>query len=141
MGLFKTVGSKLKRVVSIKNLVRGVTGNFSAIGEDALRIVNSSDPKSTPVNPVVYNQPQMQMPPVVADVIKSQEMKYKKNVVDSIAKIPAVQEGNNWATKIYLKAMFLKYRTYLIGLGLFVGVLLIFRLLKGKNGARPRKRS
>lgn len=44
-GFFKSVGNKLKRVVSVKNLVRGVTGNISAIGEDVSRVIKSDDPK------------------------------------------------------------------------------------------------
>lgn len=42
MGFFKTIGTKLKRFASIKNVIKGVTGDFNGILDDAKRVMTTS---------------------------------------------------------------------------------------------------
>lgn len=140
MGFFKSIGNKLKRAVSLKNLTRAVTGQFSAIGSDVVRIASTTDPSKsksvvdTTVVPLGYT-----LPPQVQDVLKQQENIYQKNVIDSVSSIPVVQDANSWMSKVYIQSMWMKYKNWVIGLG--VVLLLVFglrRLTRKKKNVRRR---
>ncbi|RTY69688.1 hypothetical protein [Flavobacterium sp. LB2P53] len=128
MGFFKSIGSKLKRVVSLKNLVRGVTGNFTAIGEDVVRVATTSDPKKglslvdTTLVPSGYT-----IPEPIQDILKSQDSSYRTNVINSVASIPVVQDANSFMSKLWIQSQWFKYKNWIIG---FLSVLSVFLLWK-----------
>lgn len=124
MGFFKSIGNKLKRVVSIKNLVNGVTGNFSAIGSDVKRVMTTADPKK-PVN--TLTDVNFTVPQPVQDVLKTQDSLYKTNLVKSVASIPLVQDANTFMSKLWIQSQWLKYKNWIIG---FLVVVLSFVLLR-----------
>lgn len=125
MGFFKSIGNKLKRVVSIKNLVNGVTGNFTAIGSDVKRVMTSEDPKKKAVN--TLTDVNFTIPQPVQDVLKAQDATYKTNVLNSIASIPVVQDANTFMSKLWLQSQWLKYKNWIIG---FLAVLTVFLVWK-----------
>jgi len=140
MGFFKSIGNKLKRVISIKNLVRGVTGQFGAIGADAIRVATTTDPKkgkSVPdatLIPVNYAIPAPAM-----DVLNAQGSIFAKKVVDSVAGVPVVQNTNAFMSKIYIQSMWIKYKNWIIGfLIVLVTTLTIWKLTKSKTRGRRR---
>ena len=137
MGFFKNIGNKLKRVVSIKNLVRGVTGDFSGVGADVKRVMSTPDPKKA-VNSLTDEN--FQVPDMVTDVLKSQDAKYQANVINSITDIKAVQDANVWFTKLWFQAQWKKHQNWIYG---FIFVLVSFLLLRKfvfKPALRTRKR-
>ena len=137
MGFFKNIGNKLKRVVSIKNLVRGVSGDFSGIGADVKRVMSTPDPKKA-VNPLTDEK--FEVPHMVTDVLKAQDGKYKANVINSVTDIKAVQDATDWLTKAWFQAQWKKHQNWIYG---FIFVLVSFLLLRKfvfKPALRTRKR-
>lgn len=140
MGFFKSIGNKLKRVVSIKNLTNAVTGNFTAIGKDVVRVATTSDPKKSPsvpdttIVPLGYTLPQP-----VQEVLKAQDEKYKTNVINSVASIPVVQDTNSFFSKVYLQSMWLKYKNWIIGFLCVVGVILLWKFAFSKKKSTRRR--
>lgn len=138
MGVFKQLGGKLKRVVSLKNLVNGVTGNFSAIGKDVVRVATTSDPKSkvvqAPLLPKNY-----EVPSVVNDFLESKGDEQNRRVAKIIGSQPLAQKGATLATRAYIQAMWVKYRNYIIGVSIVITVFLVGRkLLTAKRGSKRR---
>lgn len=141
MGFFKSIGNKLKRVVSLKNLVNGVTGNFSAVGKDVVRVMSTEDPKKKASEPVnALTQKAFVLPPPVVDIIKSQEQMYQTNVINSVAAIPIVQDANTWFTKLWFKSQWEKYKNWIIGFIVVVLSFLFLRKFVFKKGSNGRKR-
>ncbi|CAN1538311.1 hypothetical protein MCETHM1_01652 [Flavobacteriaceae bacterium] len=142
MGFFKDVGNKLKRVVSLKNVVRGVTGNFSAVADDVKRVMTTQDPR-TVKNAVAVNSltdKNFVIPEPVQDVLKAQDSTYQQNLVKSIASIPAVQDANTFMSKLWIQSQWLKYKKWIIaGAVLLVGFLVWFFKFRKKH-ARKRSR-
>lgn len=141
MGFFKSVGNKLKRAVSLKNLVRGVTGNFSAIGEDVTRIIKTDDPKKaqSPVTNVLTDSA-FQLPKPVVDVLNTQDAIYKENLINSVASVGAVQDANSFMSKLYIQSMWLKYKNWIIGFVLVLASFLLIRKFFFKKTSARRKR-
>jgi hypothetical protein len=144
MGFFKDVGNKLKRAISLKNVVRGVTGNFSGIGEDVVRIAQTEDPRKTlsksvqPVNSLTDKK--FALPVEVKDVLKQQDVNYSNNLISSVASIPAVQDANTFMSKLWFQSQWLKYKKWIIaGAVLLVGFLVWFFKFRKKH-ARKRTR-
>lgn len=139
MGFFRDVGNKLKRVVSVKNLVRGVTGNFSAIAEDAKRVMTTEDPKKLSKQINSLTDKAFVIPQPVVDVVKQAETNYTNNLINSVASIPAVQDTNVFMSKLWIQSMWNKYKTQIL---LVLGALGLFLLLKFgfKKDNRKRRR-
>lgn len=146
MGFFKTIGSKLKRAISLKNVVRTVTGNFSAVGKDILRVSTTSAPKKVNVNPIqktstnstpvfnssidksIFNLPaNTTIPPMIQSILEVQGNAQAQRMTESLAGIPAVQDTNSFLSGVFIKSLWLKYKTMIIGIA---SVLLVFILLK-----------
>lgn len=141
MGFFKSVGNKLKRVVSVKNLVRGVTGNFSGIAEDAKRIMTTEDPKKVAKVVNSLTNKSFEIPQPVTDIIKQADANYQANLINSVASIPAVQNANAFMSKLWFQSMWGKYKTQiLIVLGAVVAFLLYRRYDKNKKPVRRKMR-
>lgn len=142
MGFFKNVGNKLKRVISIKNLFNGVTGNFSAIGKDVVRVATTTDPKKgVSVIDTSVVAKGFGLPPQVEQVLKSQEQIYAKNIVSSVASIPVVQDANSFMSKLYIQSMWLKYKNWIIGFLITLAVILFLRkFVFSKKNNRKRTR-
>lgn len=139
MGFFKSIGNKLKRVVSIKNLVNGVTGNFSAVGKDIVRVVSTEHPKKKAIEPInSLTQKGFVLPPPVAEILESQDKLYQTNLVKSVAELKPVQDLNSWFTKVWFQSQSLKYKNWIIGFLAVVTVFLIwkFGFSKKKNTRR-----
>lgn len=141
MGFFKSIGNKLKRAVSLKNLVRGVTGNFSAIGEDVSRIMKTEDPKKAQAQAAnVLTDSAFQLPKPVVDVLNTQDSIYKENLINSVASAGVVQDANSFMSKLYIQSMWLKYKNWVIGFVLVLSAFLLVRKFFFKKTSARRKR-
>lgn len=141
MSIFKTLGNKLKRVVSLNNLTRAVTGNFTAIGADVTRVMTTTDPNK-PANPESnVAMSTFSIPQPITDVLAAKDAQYDKNVQDSVASNPTVQKWANNATMIAIKAFWLKNKNWVIGAVLSILLFIVgWKLLKtGKHVARGRR--
>lgn len=141
MGFFKSIGSKLKRVVSIKNLVRGVTGDFAGVGSDVVRVMSSEDPKrkiDAPVN--TLTQVGLVMPQPVTDILANADKTYAKNLLSSVAGLKVVQDANTWFTKLWFQSQWTKNKNWIIGFVLVVITFLLVRKFVFKKGTNTRKR-
>lgn len=129
MGFFKTIGSKLKRAISIKNLINVGTGNFSAVGQDLLRISTSQDPNAKKNSPVIPNlvPNDTVIPPMIQSILEVQGAKQANKLTQTLAGIPAVQDTNSFLSGVYLQSMWLKYKTMIIGIA---SAFLVIVLLK-----------
>lgn len=153
MGLFKKLGSSLKRVISIKNITRAATGQFGAIGKDVLRVVSTEDPKEVrkkqaealakgqtytpaPVTPI-------EMPIVVESVLNSEGDKFSKKLVTEVAKNESVQNATSLLTKVGLEAFWnnnKKWIQWVIGFVFaLIGFFTIRMLLKGSKRGKSRR--
>lgn len=141
MGFFKNVGNKLKRVVSIKNLVNGVTGNFSAIGKDVVRVVGSEDPKKKVTQPVnTLTQKGLVLSTPVVDMLANADKIYQDNLMKSVAELKPVQDANTWFAKLFAKSQWEKYKYWIIGFLVVVLSFLLFRKFFFKKSSNGRKR-
>lgn len=138
MGFFKSIGNKLKRVVSLKNVLHGVTGNFTAIGADVKRVMTTEDPKKKTVNPVT--DASFTIPQPVQDVLKSQDALYKTNLINSVASIPAFQDANTFMSKLWIQSQWLKYKNWIIGFCSVLSVFLLWRFAFSKKGNNRKRR-
>lgn len=138
MGFFKSIGNKLKRVVSVKNLVRGVTGNFSAIAEDAKRIMTTEDPKKVSAQVNSLTDKNFEIPQPVTDIIKQADANYQANLVASVASIPAVQDANAFMSKLWIQSMWGKYKTQILLIGCAIVALLVWKF-GFKNKRKPKR--
>lgn len=142
MGFFKDVGNKLKRVVSLKNVVRGVTGNFSAVGEDVKRVMTTPDPKKVvavqPVNSLT--DPQFTIPQPVQDVLVSEGIKYQDTLAQKLGANKSVQDANTLFTKVWFQSQWQKYKNLIIGVGAVASAFLLWRFVFAKKSNRRRSR-
>lgn len=146
MGIFKKLGAKLKRVVSIKNLVNGVTGNFGAIAKDAVRVATTADPvknsagvvQNSGVQDTSFLKPNYSVPPVAMDVIEGQGKAFGAKVANLVGSQSAVQNTNSFFTKVYLESMYQKYKTWIT---LFFVALFGFIMYKVLKGGKTRTRA
>ena len=138
MGFFKDIGNKLKRVVSVKNLVRGVTGNFSAIAEDAKRVMTTEDPKKVAKQVNSLTNKAFEIPQPVTDIVKQADANYQANLVASVASIPAVQNANAFMSKLWIQSMWGKYKTQILLICGAIGAFLVWKY--GFKNNRKRRR-
>jgi hypothetical protein len=149
MGIFKKLGSKLKRVVSIKNLVNGVTGNFSAIAKDAIRVATTEAPVKNNAGVVqnagavdtTFLKPDYVIPPVAMDVIEGQGKAFGAKVATAVAKETAVQGTTSFFTSVYLQSMYQKYKTWITLFFALLGAFILYKVLrKDKTPVRGKYR-
>lgn len=148
MGIFKKLGSKLKRVVSIKNLVNGVTGNFGAIAKDAVRVATTEGPKKNVSGVVIdaggvdttFLKPNYQIPAPAMDLIEGQGKAFGAKVATVVSSQSAVQNTNSFFTKVYLESMYLKYKTWITLFFALLGAFILYKVLRsGKTKTRARR--
>jgi hypothetical protein len=144
MGFFKSLGTKLKRAISIKNLTNVATGNFSAVGQDLIRVattekITDSNGKVTIV-PNGFSKTPVVIPDAVSAVLDSQGAKFNQKVVSAVASNTTVQNATDLLTKIGIQAFWNKNKNWIIGLGasvvLFVVVKMSFFGKHRKGGKR-----
>lgn len=144
MGFFKSLGSKLKRVVSIKNLTNVATGNFSAVGQDLIRVATTEKVKDAngkfTIVPNGFSKTPVVIPDAVNAVLNSEGAKFNQKVVDAVASNSTVQNATNLLTKIGVQAFWNKNKNWIIGLSasilLFVVVKMSFFGKHRKGGKR-----
>lgn len=144
MGLFKKLGSKLKRVVSIKNIINAGTGRFDLIAKDAIRVATSEAPakKGEPfTQDTTFLKPNYEIPTPAMDVIQSQGKAFGAKVVSAVSKETAVQGTSDFFTKVYLESMYIKYKKWItIVVVAIVGFILYKVLRKDKTPVRGKYR-
>lgn len=117
MSIFKTLGNKLKRVVSLKNVINAATGNFTAVASDAKRVMTTPDPK-TGANQSSQVVIPMEIPQEVNDIIQSQGAVYQNTLAKKVASSRLVQsnvnDANSLFTKIWWQATWHKNKTLII---------------------------
>lgn len=128
MGFIKTIGSKLKRAISIKNAINTVTGNFSAVGKEVLRVSTTKDPNAKKNSAPVKNLPaNTVIPPMIQSILEVKGAQQAQKITNTLAGIPAIQDANSFLSGIYIKSLWLKYKTTIIGIA---SVALVILLLK-----------
>lgn len=143
MSIFKTIGTKLKRVVSLNNLTKAITGNFTGIGQDVVRVMTTKSPSEIKKGLVSTEQvvPAFTIPPEVNTIIASKETQYKSAVSSKLAENTAVQNVSHMLSKTYLNAMWLKHKNFIIGLGATLVLVLIgWKILKKPSVNRARRK-
>lgn len=144
MGFFKSLGTKLKRAISIKNLTNVATGNFSAVGQDLIRVATTEKTKDANGKVVIVPNGFSKTPVVVPDAVKavldSEGAKFNQKVVSAVASNETVQNATNLLTKIGIQAFWNRNKNYIIGLitaiVLFVVVKISFFGKRRKGGKR-----
>lgn len=142
MGFFKSIGNKLKRVVSINTLTKVATGNFSAVGKEVLRVATTDkikDPKTGKMI-VVPSGTKIEIPEFVDNVLKVEGDKFAKIAASAVAENKTVQDAVDFLSKAAIKAWWLKHRNWIIGL--LVSLLLFFAVKSaffGKMNKRARR--
>lgn len=136
MSIFKTLGNKVKRFVSIKNVINAATGNFTALAADAKRVLTSPDPKKNkatdPASQVAYNT--FEIPQPVNDMLAVQGAKQNARVVNALANTDAVQNLADTAVTTGIKALWLKHKAKVIGFGIaLVSWLVIWKVFFHKK--------
>lgn len=138
MGFFKKIGSSLKRVVSLKNVVRGVTGQFGAIAQDAVRIATTDAPvKDSAPAPVVQNPI---IPQPINDILDAQGANFSKKIVQEVAKTDTAQDATSFLAKIGMESMYQKYKTWITVFFVALGAFILYRLFRHKDGNNQGKR-
>ena len=139
MGFFNSIGNKLKRVVSVKNLVRGVTGQYSAISADIKRVMTTEDPKKVAKQVNALTDKNFEVPQPVTDMLKQADTNYTNNLVKSVASIPAVQDANAFMSKLWFQSMWQKYKTQILVVAVAIVAFLVWKF-GFKNNNRKRRR-
>lgn len=140
MGFFKQAISKVKRVVSLNNLTRAITGDFVGIGKDAMRIVTTQAPVKGVSAPDTTFLKDASIPKPVLDVLTQKGADFKALVTAKTAEIPVVTKIGDYFTSAYLKAKYTQYKTYIwIVVGLVVVYVAWRKLRKPKYGKKYSK--
>jgi hypothetical protein len=143
MGLFKKIGQKIKRVVSLKNVINTVSGNFGAVAKDAVRIATTEKPtKEAPtVNQVVSQSSPVVIPQTILDIADAQGAKFSQNLTSKIAKTDSAQDASSFLAKIGLQSLYEKYKTWITVGALALLAFILWRVFGHKKGtARSRAR-
>lgn len=147
MSIFKSIGTKIKRVVSLKNVMNAVTGNYVGIGQDILRVASTQAPQKG--GQAVASQEQTiqvsDIPAPVQQMLQSVGKTQSAKLSAKIAATPLVQDNidgaNSFALKVWWDGMWIKYKTYILALGGLIVALIGWKLLtKNKTTARRGRR-
>ncbi|QKJ63830.1 hypothetical protein [Flavobacterium sp. M31R6] len=151
MGLFKKLGEKVKRVVSIKNVIGLATGNYLGVAKDAMRVATTNKPKKAVGEPTVltpdetFLSPTTQLPQVVQDTLITKGAEQTNKMVAKLATNKDVQNAADQSTgflsKVYLSAMYEKHKTliWVAGASLVAFVVYWFGF-RNKTAQRGRRR-
>lgn len=120
MSFIKTIGNKLKRVVSLKNAVSLVTGNYGAVTADIKRVMTTPD-KKQPNNPAAnVVLPSFEIPPLIDSALKQQVENLSAKTANTLASSKLVQDNvnpvNGFFTKVWFKATWEKNKVLIIAL-------------------------
>jgi hypothetical protein len=157
MSIFKTIGSKLKRVISLKNVISAATGNFTAVTADMARVMTTKSPSElkkeadSKANGIAYVSPEQtiptfEIPQVLQASIDSAGEKQAAKMSSAIASSGLAQNNldavNKFALKVWWDAMWLKNKPFILGLGGLIVVFIGWKVLaKPSNAAKSgRKR-
>lgn len=142
MGFFKSIGKKLKRVISLKNLTRVATGQFGEVGKSVLRVM-STDNLGKDANGrsiIVPTGTKLEMPKAIETVLNSEGDKFKKIVEDKVASSPAAQDAASFLTNVGFKALWFKYKNWIIGLLCAIALIVVTKLLFFRKSKSSGKR-
>lgn len=144
MGFFKSLGNKLKRVVSIKNALNVVSGKFADVGKDILRVattekITDSNGKVSIV-PNGFSKSPVIMPTPVTDILNSQGQKVSAQIVTAIADNSTTQTAVDLLTKVGLQAFWTKHKNWIIGLAASILVFIVVKMtFFRKNKGRAKR--
>lgn len=151
MGFFKKLGSKLKRVISLKNVTRAATGQFGAIGKDVIRVVTTNSPAeiralkaAAEAKGQVFVPPPVktvEIPAPIESVLDAQGSKFAYSTAKALSKNETVQNATSFLTKVGLQTFWennKKWLYWVIGLIFALIMFLTFRwaFRSAKGGKR-----
>ncbi|MBF2709252.1 hypothetical protein [Flavobacterium soyangense] len=141
MSIFKTLGTKIKRVVSIKNIINAGSGQFTAIAKDAQRVLTSVDPKKKTSETVFKD---FDIPSPVNDYLTVVGAKQNERLTSSLANSKIVQDNvskvNGFFSSVWLKANWIKYKTWIIVFVVAVLGFIGWKMYSKKSISRGRAR-
>lgn len=140
MSIFKTLGNKLKRAVSIKNGLALVTGNYTGLTAELKRVATTPDPKKTASASASVVMPNFEIPKEVNSILESQVKTFSNNVASKVASSKVAQDNinpiNDFAFNVWLKATWQKNKVLFIGLGVGLVALIGWKFLKTPKRAK-----
>lgn len=145
MGFFKSIGSKLKRVISIKNLTNVATGNFSAVGQEVLRVATTTAKKDTTGKTVIVSnglsKTPVVMPQEVSDMLDAKGKPFSNNLTKKLAENKTTQDVVDMVTKTAIQAFWLKNKNWFIGLGVSIIAFIVVKktMFSGKSRKSGRR--
>lgn len=143
MSIFKSIGTKLKRVISLNNLTRAATGQFTAIGSDVIRVATTKSPaeiKLASKSTEQVMQP-FEMSAQVKTVLDAKGTTFKDAVSSKLAANPTVQNVSDMFTMTYLKSMWIEKRNWIIGAFVFVVLAIVgWKVFKKPSAKRATRR-
>lgn len=146
MGFFKKIGEKVKRVVSINNIMAAATGNFTAVAKDALRIATTNAPTKdnstfTPDNSIVPVN--TVIPDPVQNILTAKGAQQQQKAVDFFATKPQVQDGANqmtgFMTKVYWQSMWLNHKNTILAVGGVIVAFIVYKVGFSQKGTSKRR--
>lgn len=146
MSIFKTLGQKIKRVVSIKNVLNAATGNFTAIASDAKRVLTTQAPiKKGSVNtPIEKTFVSYDTPSFVNDILTVKGKDFNQRLIKTVSSSNLVQDNigqtNGFFAQIWANATWIKYKTWFIAGFVLIGALIGWKLYSKKGNSRGRVR-
>ena len=140
MSIFKTIGNKIKRAVSLKNAISLVTGNYGALTADIKRVITTPDkkqPNNAAANVVL---PTFEIPPLIDSALKQQVENFSAKTANKLASAKLVQDNvnpvNGFFTKVWFKATWEKNKVLIIALGVAVVGFVGWKLFKKPKRAK-----
>lgn len=150
MSVFKTIGTKVKRLASLKNVINAVSGNYAAVGKEALRVASTKAPAKKGVTNVGLNASEEQtikayeIPTTVQQMLNTAGAKQAKKTSQLLANTPFVQDNldtaNKFALSVWWDATWLKYKHFILAGLALIAVFIGWKVLGKKSGSRGRAR-
>lgn len=155
MSIFKTVGNKLKRVVSLKNVINGVTGNYSAIALDAKRVLTTKSPselkkeadaklagQSYAPQEVAYST--FEIPSMVTTALDNAGSKQASATISKLASSKLAQDNinpaNAFLSKLWFQTTWEKNKTIVIVVGVAIAGFIGRKVFAKKTTSKGRAR-
>lgn len=138
MSVFKTLGNKLKRVVSLKNALNLVGGKYVDVLGDVKRVATTGKPKGKSIaSQATFKN--FEFPTEVMEVALTKERDFVNNVSKSIASSKIVQDNingtNRFMTKVWWQATWTKNKKMIL---IVAGLVVVFVGYKFMN--KPQRR-